>query len=173
MLSGYTDLPIPFIAVFLQHRKITSRCAVSYGTYPDPVIALERAITEAVQMLPPSVNHQRWLKSGAPQFFQAELPEIIPFGSIPNISTRDILENIQICVDALKAIGSEVFVVDLSRQDIPFPAVRVLATRMQPRLNRDSMRLSDRFFEVPVKLGFRVEPLPVSDIRLWPICGYR
>jgi hypothetical protein len=51
--------------------------------------------------------------------------------------------------------------------------VRVLATRLQPRLNADSMRLSNRFFEVPVKLGFRKEPLPVSDIKLWAICGYR
>jgi ribosomal protein S12 methylthiotransferase accessory factor len=173
ILSGYTDLPVPFIVVFLQHTKIASRCAVSFGTYPDPVIALERAITESVQMLPPSVNHKGWLRSGAPQFFQTEFPEMIPFGSITNIATSDILENIRVCVDALKAVGSEVFVVDLSRPDIPFPAVRVLATRMQPRLNRDSMRLSDRFFEVPVKLGFRKEPLPVSEVRLWPICGYR
>jgi ribosomal protein S12 methylthiotransferase accessory factor len=173
ILSGYTDLPVPFIVVFLQHTKIASRCAVSYGTYPDPVIALERAITEAVQMLPPSVNHKSWIKSGAPQFFQTEFPEVIPFGSIPDISSGDILKNIQICVAALKEIGSEVFAVDLSRPDIPFPAVRVLATRMQPRLNRDSMRLSARFFDVPVKLGFRKEPLPVSEVRLWPICGYR
>jgi len=173
MLSGYTDLPIPFITVFLQHRKITSRCAVSYGTYPDPVIALERAITEAVQMLPPSVNHKEWIKSGAPQFFQTEFPEVIPFGSIPNIATNDILENIEICVDALKEIGSEVFVVDLSRPDIPFPAVRVLATRLQPRLNEDSLRLSDRFFEVPVKLGFHHRQRTASEIQLWPICGYR
>jgi ribosomal protein S12 methylthiotransferase accessory factor YcaO len=90
ILSGHTDLSIPFITVFLQHRKIASRCAVSYGTYPDPVIALERAITDAVQMLPPSVNHKGWIKSGAPHFFQTEFPEVIPFGSIPNIATNDI-----------------------------------------------------------------------------------
>jgi ribosomal protein S12 methylthiotransferase accessory factor YcaO len=173
LLSGYTDLPIPFITVFLQHRKISSRCAVSYGAYPDPVIALERAITEAVQMLPPSANHKEWIQSGAPQFFRTEFPEVIPFASIRNIATHDILETIEICVAALEEIGSEVFAVDLSRPDIPFPAVRVLATHLQPRLNEDSLRLSERFFEVPVKLGFFEQQRTMADVRLWPICGYR
>lgn len=173
LLSGYTDLPIPFITVFLQHRKVVSRCAVSYGAYPDPVIALERALTEAVQMLPPSVNHKEWMQSGAPQFFQMEFPEMIPFGSIPKMATGDILENIEICVTALKDAGSEVFVADLSRPDVPFPAVRVLATRMQPRLNQDSLRFSERFFEVPVKLGFHKKKRNIDEVKLWPICGYR
>jgi ribosomal protein S12 methylthiotransferase accessory factor YcaO len=173
LLSGYSDLPVPFMAVFLQHRKIPSRCAVAYGTYPDPIIALERALTEAVQMLPPSASYKAWFESGSPQFFQSQFPEEIQFSSIRNLATNDIKENIEKCVSILREIGSEVFVVDLSRSDIPFPAVRVLATRLQPRLNADSMRLSDRFSEVPVKLGFRKQPLPISDIKLWSICGYR
>jgi ribosomal protein S12 methylthiotransferase accessory factor YcaO len=173
LLSGYSDLPVPFMAVFLQHRKIPSRCAVAYGSYPDPVIALERALTEAVQMLPPSASHKEWLASGSPQFFQSEFPEEIEFSSIQNMGTNDLRENIDKCVAMLKEIGSEVFVVNLSRPDIPFPTVRVLVTGLQPRLNADSMRLSGRFFEVPVRLGFRKEPLPVSDIKLWSICGYR
>lgn len=106
------------------------------------------------------------MQSGAPQFFQTEFPEVIPSGSIPNIATNDILENIEICVTALKEIGSEVFAVDLSRPDIPFPAVRVLATRMQPRLNEDSLRFSERFFEVPVKLGFLEEQRTIAGVRL-------
>jgi len=173
MLSGYSDLPVPFMAAFLQHRKVRSRCAVAYGTHIDPTIAFERALTEAVQMLPPSGNHKAWLKSGAPEFFQSEFPEEIQFDSAINVASTDIRENIEQCVSILKGIGSEVFVVDLSRQDIPFPAARVLVSRLQPRLNEDSLRFSDRFFEVPVKLGFRDEPQSISDVKLWMICGYR
>jgi ribosomal protein S12 methylthiotransferase accessory factor YcaO len=173
MLSGYSDLPIPFMAVFLQHRKIQSRCAVAYGSYPDPTIALERALTEAVQMLPPSASHKAWFDSGSPQFFQSPFPEEIQFSDIRNLATNDLRENIEKCVSLLKDIGSEVFVVDMSRTDIPFPAVRVLATQLQPRLDVDSMRLSKRFSEVPVKLGFRKQPVPIPDIKLWSICGYR
>jgi hypothetical protein len=88
-------------------------------------------------------------------------------------ASTDIRENNKKYVSIVKEIGSEVFVVDLSRPDIPFPAVRVLATRLPPRLNADFMRLADRFSEVPVKLGFRKQPVPISDIKLWAICGYR
>jgi hypothetical protein len=72
-----------------------------------------------------------------------------------------------------KEVGSEVFVADLSRSDVPFPAVRVLATRMQPRLNQDSLRFSERFFEVPVKLGFHERKRNIEDVKIWPICGSR
>ncbi len=173
LFAGSTDLPIPYIIAFLQHRKILSRCSVAYGSYPDPVIALERALTEAVQMLPPSGNHKGWLGSGAPEFYRSVSQEEIPFSSLKNIATNDIRETIWKCVSILGEIGSEVFVVDLSRPDIPFPTVRVLATRLQPRLNKDSMRISDRFFDVPVKLGFRNEPFSVQEVKTWPICGYR
>ncbi|MBL0337458.1 MAG: YcaO-like family protein [Chitinophagaceae bacterium] len=50
--SGSTDLPLSFITVFLRLRKNHSICSVSSGTHLDPVIALERALTEAVQLLP-------------------------------------------------------------------------------------------------------------------------
>ena len=173
LLCGSSDLPIPFMTAFLQHRKTLSRCSVAYGSYPDPTIAVERALTEAVQMLPPSANHKAWLKSGAPGFFKAACPDEIDFGAIKDYATDDIRDNIEICVSILKDIGSEVFVVDLSRPDIPFPTVRVLATHLQPRLNQDSMRLSKRFFEVPVKLGFKDRQTTISDVKLWPICGYR
>jgi ribosomal protein S12 methylthiotransferase accessory factor YcaO len=173
LLNGNSDIPIPFMAVFLQHKTNSSNCSVAFGSYPDPTLALERALTEAVQMLPPSVNHRAWLKSGAPQFYQSGFPDEIDFSSIENAATNDIKKNIEICVSILKNIGSEVFVVDLSHPDIPFPAVRVLATQLQPRLNKDSMRISDRFFEVPAKLGFRSPQTTSSEVKLWSICGYR
>jgi ribosomal protein S12 methylthiotransferase accessory factor len=173
MLYGNSDIPIPFMAVFLQHRTNSSNCSVAFGSYPDPTLALERALTEAVQMLPPSVNHKAWLKSGAPQFFQSEMSDEIHFSSIINSSTNDIRENIESCISIMKGIGSEVFVVDLSQPDIPFPAVRVLATQLQPRLREDSLRFSKRFFDVPVKLGFRSQQTTISDIKFWSICGYR
>ncbi len=173
LFAGSSDLPIPFIIAFLQHRKVISRCSVAYGAYPDPVIALERALTEAVQMLPPSGNHGGWLESGAPEFYRSGSHEEIPFSSLENLATNDITETIRKCVSILRDTGSEVFVVDLSHPDIPFPSVRVLATRMQPRLNEDSMRISERFFDVPVRLGFRKTPLANHEVKTWPICGYR
>jgi thiazole/oxazole-forming peptide maturase SagD family component len=174
VFASASDLPISYLTVFLGHKKNILNCTVASGCHLDPVIALERAITEAVQMLPPVANFEGWFNSGAPQFYLSSLSDAIHFDTLKNQATADIKKNIEICLSFLKEIKSEVIAVDLSQPDIPFPVVRMLATQLQPILHRDySRRFSPRFFEVPVKLGFRSEPLPVSAINIWPICGYR
>jgi ribosomal protein S12 methylthiotransferase accessory factor YcaO len=137
------------------------------------MLALERALTEAIQLLPPSFNHKKWLKSGAPQFYLSNLNDEIHFDALKNQATLNIKENIERLVSILKEIDSEAIVVDLSQPDIPFPSVRVLATKLQPIIRKDSVRLSQRFFDVPVKLGLRSRPIPKSEVKIWPICGYK
>ncbi len=83
-------------------------------------------------------------------------------------STKELIEK-----EILKEVGSEVIVVDLGVEDIPFPAVRVLATGLQPLFHEGDMRLSQRFFDVPVRLGLRAEPPIRADVKIWPLCGYR
>jgi len=173
LLSGTTDIPVPFFAAFIHHKSKPTECSVAYGCHLDPTIAIERALTEAIQLLPPSYNHTNWYKSGAPQFYSGNPADEIQFKTIKNKATFNIKENIEILVSLLKRIDSEVIVVDLSRPDILFPAVRVLATKLQPYIHKDAVRLSDRFFNVPVKLGLRRHPVPVSDVKIWPICGYK
>jgi ribosomal protein S12 methylthiotransferase accessory factor len=173
ILSGTTDIPVPFIAVFIHHKKYPSNCSVAFGCHPDPMLALERALTEAIQLLPPSFNHKKWLKSGAPQFYLSNLNDEIHFDALKNQATLNIKENIERLVSILKEIDSEAIVVDLSQPDIPFPSVRVLATKLQPIIRKDSVRLSQRFFDVPVKLGLRSRPIPKSEVKIWPICGYK
>ncbi|MBN2763640.1 MAG: YcaO-like family protein [Bacteroidales bacterium] len=173
IMSGTTDIPVPFLAAFIHHNKESSECSVAYGCHLDPTIAVERALTEAIQLLPPSYNHTGWYNSGAPQFYSGNPADEIQFDTIKNKATVNIRENIKILVSLLKEIDSEVIVVDLSRPDIPFAAVRVLATKLQPYIHKDAVRLSDRFFNVPVKLGFRRCPVPVSDVKIWPVCGYK
>jgi ribosomal protein S12 methylthiotransferase accessory factor len=172
-LSGTTDIPVPFIAVFIHHKKYPSNCSVAFGCHLDPMLALERALTEAIQLLPPSFNHKKWLKSGAPQFYLSNLNDEIHFDALKNQATLNIKENIERLVSILKEIDSEAIVVDLSQPDIPFPSVRVLATKLQPIIRKDSVRLSQRFFDVPVKLGLRSRPIPKSEVKIWPICGYK
>jgi ribosomal protein S12 methylthiotransferase accessory factor YcaO len=173
ILSGTTDIPVPFMAAFIQHKKNPSNCSVAYGSYPDPALAIERALTEAIQLLPPSNNHKKWLKSGSPQFYLSSLSDEIHFTVLKNRATLNIKENIEILVSILKEIESEVIAVNLSQSEIPFPSVRIMATKLQPYINKDSLRLSQRFFDVPVKLGFRNQPILKSEVKIWPICGYK
>lgn len=171
---GTSDLPFPFITVFLRLRKDHTVCSVSSGTHLDPVIALERALTEAVQLLPPVVNFEGWFNSGAPQFYTSGQAETIHFDSLKNYATKNIKENIETCLSFLESVTSEVIAVDLSRPDIPFPVVRILATRLQPILHKGhSQRISPRFFEVPDKLGMRSDFHTAEEINIWPVCGYR
>lgn len=168
-----TDIPIPVVSAFLRKMNDPENCAVAFGCHLDPSLAVSRALTEAVQLLPPSANHEGWLRSGSPERYAARFSPAIPFDDLKSLASSDLKDNIERCVAILNGIGSEVIVVDLSLPDIPFPVVRVLATGLQPLFHQGDMRLSRRFFEVPVKLGLRAEPRAPDDIKIWPLCGYR
>ncbi len=168
-----TDIPIPTVAVYLQNEKEPAKCSVAFGCHLDPSLAVSRALTEAVQLLPPSINQEEWYRAGSAER-SANAPSLkIPFDGLKNLASSDLKDNIEMCVELLKGIGSEVIVFNLSLPDIPFPAVRVLATGLQPYPHQGDMRLSPRFFDVPVKLGLRDEPLHPADVKIWPLCGFR
>jgi YcaO-like protein with predicted kinase domain len=168
-----TDIPILAVAAFLQKEKEPENCCVAFGCHLDPSLAVSRALTEAVQLLPPSINQEEWYRTGSAERYTDPPMRKIPFDGLKNLASSDLKNNIETCVALLKGIGSEVIVVDLSLPDIPFPAVRVLATGLQPIPHQDNRRLSPRFFEVPVKLGLRDKPLDPADVKIWPLCGYR
>lgn len=171
--AGRSDLPIPFIAAFLRRREKPSDCSVGFGLDLDPGVALERALTEAIQVLPPSMNHAGWLRSGSPRRYAGGPRTRMRFEEMTGLAADDLKISVETCVKILRGIGSEVVVVDLSRPDVPFPAVRVLATRLQPVLRKTDRRFSPRFFEVPVSLGLRKRPRRPASVKLWPLCGYR
>jgi len=168
-----TDLPIPVVSAFIRHAEDPANCCAAFGCYLDPQLAFSRALTEAVQLLPPSVNQEEWFRSGASERHTARSATAMAVDDPENLATDDLRDNIERSVAMLKEFGSEVIVVDLSLSDVRFPAVRVLATGLQPLLHEGDMRLSRRFFEVPVKLGLRAAPLALADIKIWPLCGYR
>lgn len=172
-LSVPTDLPFPLVAAFLRRDDDPADRSVAFGCHLEPALAVSRALTEAIQVLPPSVNHDGWLRSGSPERYAASPASALAFNSLTTLASPDIKANIERCVAVLKKAGSEVIVVDLSLPDVPFPAVRVLATGLQPLLHEEDRRLSRRFFDVPVKLGFRDRPLEPAGVRIWPLCGYR
>ena len=168
-----TDLPIPVIAAFVRSRERPSCCSVAFGCHLSPALAVARALTEAVQLLPPSYNHRGWQRSGSPERYAAPAPQRISFGDLPDRSSRDLKTNIRACVAILKGVGVEVIVVDLSLPDVAFPVVRALATGLQPLLHEGDMRISPRFFDVPLKLGLRAGKRAPAKVRIWPLCGYR
>ena len=171
--ASMTDIEIPVFAAFLRHTKEPDNCSVAVGCHLDPAIALSRALTEAVQLLPPAFNHGEWVRSGSPRRYEKRTGIPISFHDFMNPVPSDFRMAIETCVEALSRVGSEVIVVDLILPDIPFPTVRVLATGLQPLLHEGDMRFSRRFFEVPVILGHHCRSADPGRVRIWPIVGYR
>lgn len=172
-MSVPTDLPFPVVAAFLARGDDPRDRSVAFGSHLSRILALERALTEAIQVLPPSVNHGGWLRSGSSKRYARRTSKKLAFGDLADHSAADLKASIEKCVAFLRDIGSEAVVVDLSLPDIPFPAVRVLATGLQPLVHRADRRISRRFYDVPLKLGFRARPASATEVRIWPLCGYR
>jgi ribosomal protein S12 methylthiotransferase accessory factor YcaO len=168
-----TDLPVTVVSAFLTKLGDPCDCSVAVGCHLDPKVACERALTEAVQLLPPASNQNDWRHLGDPGRYMERTPDPIDLGSIPDRASPDLKANIATCVESLRAAGAEVIVVDLSLEGLPFPAVRVLAPGLQPLARDKDRRLSRRFFDVPVELGLRDAPLAPDEVRIWPLCGYR
>lgn len=171
--KAMTDLPFPVVAAFLCHKNDRTLCSVAFGCHLDAGLALSRALTEAIQLLPPSVHHQEWLLSGSPDRYRMRSAAPISLEEMPGLASADLKENIGTCLNILSEAGSEVILADLSLPDLPFRVVRVLATQLQPLIHDRDRRLSRRFFQVPVRLRHRTRPALSTNIRFWPLVGYR
>jgi oxazoline/thiazoline synthase len=171
--TAQTDMPFPAVSAFLQKTGDPAQCCVAFGCHLDPGLAMSRALTEAVQLLPPSVNQEEWFSAGAAGRYDAKPSRLIDLRALPRLAAGELRTDIGTCVAILERSGFEVIVVDLSLPGIPFPAVRVLATGLQPLLHDGQRRLSGRFFDLPVKLGLRDRPLSQAGVRIWPLCGYK
>ncbi len=168
------DILIPSLGVFLKGSYKNGQETFSYasGTHLNPQIALARALTEAMQLYPRCANYEAWLNSGPIDYLYKEGPQRFKFIGTTDFSSADLKENIEHCVNILKKFNGEVIVVDLSRQELMFPAVRVCVTNLQPIIYPNP-RLSKRFFEVPVKMGYRDHELKAEEIELRQLCGMR
>ena len=72
------------------------------------------------------------------------------------LSDDDISQDIRVCVDIMQRHGKEVIVLDMTRPDIGFPAVKVIIPGLCHFWARFGLR---RLYDVPVKLGWLTQPL--------------
>ena len=168
------DIPVLSIGVFLRGlHENAETMSYAVGTYIHPEIALSRALTEALQLYPRSFNYQQWLDSGPIDHLYAESTRKTRLSAFANQSSIDLKENINWCVQMLKGFDAEVIVVDLSRPELIFSAVRVCITNLQPIMYSQNPRISKRLYDVPVTMGCRERALGLDDIKFRQILGYR
>lgn len=127
------DTGIPTIGV-LAYDPTTfpdkSEIVWTAGTTPDPEKALSRALTEVAQLGGDFSTGSNYMPSGLPKF--KTLPETdfirhpdtyVDMDALPDLSSDNIRREVENCVEALRRIHMEVFLVDVTHPRLQVPAL--------------------------------------------------
>ena len=142
LMVAYIPYGIIHTACALLIDRTTDRpfYATGSGSHTDPAIAVVRAITEANHV---RVGVRHALKTGTDTVDERrfDLASMRPFfnsgnniklSEIPNLSSNNILEDIELIAKRLKKIKSDILIYDLTRRTINIPVVRVILPWVQP-----------------------------------------
>lgn len=107
-----------------------SEIVYTAGTTPNPEKALIRAITEVAQLAGDFNTDSNYVASGLPKplsmeevEYVTETPDRITIDEMADLSDNNILEEINSCVVALKKIGLDIFMIDVTHNDLQIPAL--------------------------------------------------
>jgi oxazoline/thiazoline synthase len=154
LLDLTTDLGVPAYVAIAPARD-GSRPHFGSAAHLVPRIAALQALSEAAQVWfwtsrgGGTQEHLSWLDSAT----LGENKHLRPAGSVAAQSAEGATteESIQFCLDRLAAQKIEPYYVDLTRPEVGFPAVRILA----PGLRHFWARLGPgRLYDVPVRMGW-------------------
>ncbi len=107
-----------------------SEIVYTAGTTPDPEKALIRAITEVAQLAGDFNTASNYVASGLPKPLAMEeveyvtnSPESVTIGEMSKLADNNIRVEIDNCIAALKKIGMEIFMIDVTHDDLQIPAL--------------------------------------------------
>ena len=136
-----TDTGIPTIIAATDDVKLKDPAllVMGAGSHPKPEIAVARAITEAAQSrvvqiqgaredtdregFIRSIGHNRMKRLN---WFWFEEGEKISLSEVQDLSKSSPAENIDVILEKLKNLAERVLVIDLSREEVAVPVVRVI-----------------------------------------------
>ncbi len=107
-----------------------SEIVYTAGTTPGPEKALIRAITEVAQLAGDFNTNSNYVASGLPKPLSMEeveyltdSPESVTVDQMANLADNNIRAEIDNCIAALKKIGMEIFMIDVTHDDLQIPAL--------------------------------------------------
>jgi ribosomal protein S12 methylthiotransferase accessory factor len=180
VLDITTDLGIPsFVAVSWSDEG--KKLLMGLGSHLDARIAILRAVSETNQMIPivkswfaseaQGIDGSRmsdWLRHASIDNQPYLKPTTAPmriYQDFPRLHSDDLREDVRTCVRIAQQRGLETIVRDLTRDDIGFPAVRVIV----PGLRHFRARLGPgRLYDVPPELGWAPRKLNESELNPIP-----
>ncbi|MFJ7070594.1 TOMM precursor leader peptide-binding protein [Streptomyces sp. NPDC101115] len=163
-----SDLGIPVVAAVSRSADAEVLDTVyGFGAHFDPRLALRRALTEMVQMLPHAAAGAASPTPEQPQL----LPDPgqsahTPASWRPYVRNDDLLADVEAVRDLVAAHGMELLVLDQTRPDVGIPVVKVIV----PGLRHFYARFAPgRLFDVPVRLGQLARPTPYEELNSVPL----
>lgn len=181
-----TDLGIPVFRTWIVNQNNYTHYAFSgFGCSVSPEIALERSITEAVQsdnILDPlnplnNLVSQKELKTNLnainnlSYFSRKDLwgkTDKVTSISAPVVELQNVSQVISDTVSQLqnRMPGCDVLYVDLTKEQIQIPTVRVIVTGDIQRLNFPLLSVSPRMFDFGLKMGYSSDKSRYEDLYL-------
>ena len=174
-----SDLGIP-VAAAISHRAsgAQERIAIGLGCHLDPAIAVQRAVTETVQMLDIDLSRgaaaMREFADGWMEWAtRADHSHLAPDGAarprvqgdFPTRRFDDLRDCIEHCRTVVESRGMEMLALDLTRADTRMPVARVIV----PGLRHFWPRFAPgRLFDAPLTMGLRTSPTPESELNPVP-----
>ena len=187
VLDITSDFNIPaFAAVSRRCEREVEDIILGFGAHFDAKLAVQRALTEVNQLLPPVLTANA---DGTTQYASsAEVPVInwwktatlknqpylVPSSQIPpklyfdypRINNEDLLEDIKLCQQIVEQKGLEMLVLDQTRPDIGLRVVKVIV----PGMRHFWKRLAPgRLYDVPVELGWLEEAMTEEMLNPIPV----
>lgn len=180
VLDLTADLGIPaFAGVSNRKTGSSERLILGFGAHLDPTIAILRAVTEVNQIgLELDKVPDENLKSDATDWLitakLADHPYLLPDTTQPLKTAQDypkrwsddIYTDVMTCVNIAQQAGLETLVIDQTRPDIGLNVVKVTVPGMRHFWSRFGV---GRLYDVPVKLGWRDEPLTEAQMNPTPM----
>ena len=186
VLDVTSDFGIPcFVAVSRRTDRKPGDIIKGYGCHHDPALAISKALTELNQVLhnvledtPDGATRYRhrdplslgWLQTVtmAEHPYLASDPEqpLKTAADYPGQATDDVLDDLLTGVQQAQAQNIEVYVLNLTREEIGMAVVKVIAPGLGHFWRRLGFR---RLYETPVKMKWREAPCREEDLNPWSI----
>lgn len=180
VLDLTADLGIPaFVGVSNRQTDTSERLIMGFGAHLDPTIAILRTLTEVNQIgLELDKVSDEKLKGEATDWLVkaklADHPYLVPDATqplktasdYPKRWSDDIYTDVKTCVKIAQQAGLETLVVDQTRPDIGLNVVKVTVPGMRHFWSRFGQ---GRLYDVPVKLGWRDQPLTEDQMNPTPM----
>jgi len=180
VLDVTTDLDVPsFVAVSRRTDQLPEDIIMGFGCHLDPRIAVGRALTELNQSLHNVLERHegqtRYLVEDpvALEWLQTATLEKHPYlapdphqppkitGAYPHLGSGDLRDDVLGCALRAEQCGLDVYVLNLTREDIGLPVVKVVVPGLVHFWRRFGHR---RLYEVPVQMGWLRRPLLENEL---------